>query len=122
MSWWDETWRRGNIQNQYGSWQVGMGWLTPKSARPSESIDELIPTLPNWNSEFWNRYTQWLPPSYAAHLSLQRIKQWQAIYRFLYNYSAMQSPPKVGVDEIDLSRVDSIAESINRSVNAPVHL
>ncbi|EHU4837884.1 hypothetical protein KY951_000793 [Vibrio parahaemolyticus] len=122
MSWWDETWRRGNIQNQYGSWQVGMGWLTPKSARPSESIDELIPTHPNWNSEFWNRYTQWLPPSYAAHLSLQRIKQWQAIYRFLYNYSAIQSPPKVGEDEIDLSRVDSIAESINRSVNAPVHL
>ncbi|MCV5888395.1 hypothetical protein OFN71_34820, partial [Escherichia coli] len=31
MSWWDETWRRGNIQNQYGSWQVGMGWLTQKS-------------------------------------------------------------------------------------------
>lgn len=101
MSWWDETWRRGNIQNQYGSWQVGMGWLTQKSARPSESIDELIPTHPNWNSEFWNRYTQWLPPSYAAHLSLQRIKQWQAIYRFLYNYSAMQSPPKVGVDELE---------------------
>ncbi|KGT34148.1 hypothetical protein HC02_21545 [Vibrio parahaemolyticus] len=105
-------------------WELASGdGLADSKKRKTIGIDRRInPDTPELEQRVLERYTQWLPPSYAAHLSLQRIKQWQAIYRFLYNYSAMQSPPKVGGDEIDLSRVDSIAESINRSVNATVHL
>ncbi|PAW09802.1 MULTISPECIES: hypothetical protein [Vibrio harveyi group] len=113
MSWWDETWRRVNIENTLGKWQIGMGLLTKKGELDDAAIHSLFPTDPDWNSRFWQRYTEWLQPSYASHLSLARIQQWQSIYRFLHNFTLCRHEIKIGSRFIEPSQVTHLVDFIN---------
>ncbi|PMO33791.1 hypothetical protein BCT11_24505 [Vibrio sp. 10N.222.52.B12] len=113
MSWWDETWRRVNIENALGKWQIGMGLLTKKGELDDATIHSLFPTHPDWNSYSWQHYIGWLQPSYASHLSLARIQQWQSIYRFLYNFTLCRHEIKIGSRFIEPSQVTDLVDFIN---------
>ncbi|TMX42640.1 hypothetical protein DA096_04205 [Vibrio rotiferianus] len=113
MSWWDETWRRVNIENALGKWQIGLGLLTKKGELDDATIHSLFPTHPDWNSRFWQRYIGWLQPSYASHLSLARIQQWQSIYRFLHNFTLCHYEIKIGSRFIKPSQVTDLVDFIN---------
>ncbi len=51
----------------------------------SFNIQQLFPSRPDWNQRFWDEFNGWLTPEYSRRISLQRLRQWQDIYRYLYN-------------------------------------
>ncbi|NAW86639.1 hypothetical protein [Photobacterium halotolerans] len=81
MSWWNEKWYRLSIENVYGCWQAGIGVLTNEHHK----ISQMLPSRPDWNQYFWHGFNHWLTPEYARRISLKRLHQWQAIYRYLHN-------------------------------------
>ncbi|KOO07416.1 hypothetical protein AKJ31_11010 [Vibrio hepatarius] len=81
MSWWNEKWHRIQISNESGHWQIGVCGLTANK----RNLTSLYPSHPNWNGEFWRGFNDWMGEKYPQRISIQRFKQWQAIYRFLFN-------------------------------------
>ncbi|NVJ58034.1 MAG: hypothetical protein HWE19_16890 [Vibrionaceae bacterium] len=81
MSWWNEKWHRIQVSNESGQWQIGVCGLTANK----RNLTSLFPSHPDWNGEFWRGFNDWMGEKYPQRISIQRFKQWQAIYRFLFN-------------------------------------
>ncbi|MDD1782624.1 hypothetical protein LRP49_15735 [Enterovibrio sp. ZSDZ35] len=92
LSWWNEKWFRTNSEREGQHYQIALGYLTPRVSQPPKNADSLFPSELDWNAVFWQDFDHWLPPSHAAKLSMERVRQWQTVYRYLHNIVWSKKP------------------------------
>lgn len=107
MSWWNEKWHRIQISNESGHWQIGVCGLTANK----RNLTSLYPSHPNWNGEFWRGFNDWMGEKYPQRISLQRFKQWQAIYRFLFNV-IFDDRANVSQDGLNPSSIEQLLNAL----------
>ncbi|MDO6581911.1 hypothetical protein Q4491_11185 [Photobacterium sp. 2_MG-2023] len=110
MSWWNEKWYRLSIENKHGNWQAGIGVLTNEHSK----IRQILPSHPDWNQYFWHGFNHWLTPEYARRISLKRLHQWQAVYRYLYNLVFTDRLNIKATHGIEPTQISTIVDFINQ--------
>ncbi|EGR0109683.1 hypothetical protein QNE51_004549 [Vibrio vulnificus] len=113
VSWWQELWVMTSLKTDYGQWQVGIGLLTGSNLANDRLAESLLPTHPNWNEQFWWQFHRWLALDYQVRLSLERVQQWQEIYRYLFNYVEPKQPRNPAANMVKVTSIDHLVETIN---------
>lgn len=120
LSWWNEKWHKLTLSDKRGLHQVGLGILTPSSHITESKLRELLPQKLNWDTTFWQAFEQWLPPTYAQKLSLKRIHQWQAIYRYWHNYLSTPLPRLNIPNTCALNSIHQFVDTLNHATLNPL--
>lgn len=87
LSWWHEKWYQFPHRYQNENWLLGLGVLTQTSSAERSTLQNTVPTRPDWHTHFWHHFDAWLPSSHRQRISHTQLLQWISIFRYLYNFS-----------------------------------